>query len=85
MFVDNEIDFWKLINSEQYEVTDVNFPNEELAQIQYRDSNEFVQAGIHTNVVIAAFTTSHARVILWRELNKLNDRVLYFDTVILKT
>lgn len=34
----------------------------------------------HTNIAVAAMITSHARIRLWRELNKLGDRVLYHDT-----
>ena len=33
-----------------------------------------------TNIAIASMVTSHARVRLWTELNKLGDRVLYHDT-----
>ena len=32
------------------------------------------------NIAIASMVTSHARCRLWNELNKLGDRVLYFDT-----
>ncbi len=34
----------------------------------------------HRNIAIAAMITSHARCRLWKELNKLGDRVLYMDT-----
>ena len=33
-----------------------------------------------TNVCIAAFVTTYARLKLYSELEKLQDRVLYFDT-----
>ena len=33
-----------------------------------------------TNVILAAFVTAQARLHLYSELNKLNERVLYFDT-----
>ena len=42
--------------------------------------NEFFFGGLHTNVVIAAFTTSQARLKLYEELYKLSDRILYCDT-----
>ncbi len=32
------------------------------------------------NLAVAAFITSHARMRLWTELNKLDTRVLYHDT-----
>ena len=39
-----------------------------------------MEADGKTNVVIAAFTTTHARLKLYGVLEKLNRRVLYFDT-----
>lgn len=33
-----------------------------------------------TNIAVAAMVTSHARMRLWKELNKLGERVLYHDT-----
>ena len=43
---------------------------------------KYVQTqGISTkNVAVAAFVTAHARIRLWRELNRLWDRVYYHDT-----
>lgn len=34
----------------------------------------------NTNVVTAGTTTAHARILLYKLLAKLGDRVLYFDT-----
>ena len=34
----------------------------------------------NTNIYIAAFTTSHARLRLYKELEKLGEQVLYHDT-----
>ena len=33
-----------------------------------------------SNIALASMVTSHARCRLWKELNKLGDRVLYHDT-----
>ena len=63
-----------------HNVTDANFINDELIQVHFENVDEFVEADRKTNVVIAAFTTAHARVKLYGVLEQLNRRVLYFDT-----
>ena len=42
--------------------------------------DQFVDNSKNTNVYIACFTTSHARLILYDKLDHLNEKVLYFDT-----
>ena len=48
--------------------------------IQYAYGKGFLPEMDHVNVFIAAFTTSNARHRLYTTLEKLGDRVLYFDT-----
>ena len=43
-------------------------------------AQRFIQTDAKTNVVIAAFTTAHARLMLYEELDMLKERVLYYDT-----
>ena len=45
-----------------------------------RLNKDFFIGNFKTNVVLAAFVTCHARLVLYSELEKLNERVLYFDT-----
>ncbi|MCP3664717.1 MAG: hypothetical protein GY696_19865 [Gammaproteobacteria bacterium] len=40
----------------------------------------FLKPSANTNVVLAAYVTAHARLRLYTYLEKLQDRVLYFDT-----
>ncbi len=79
-FINEEDEFWKFILSEQHEITDLEFHGEQWAQLQYKQKCEFVESGITTNIVIAAFTTAYARCHLWTTLNQLGDRCLYWDT-----
>jgi very-short-patch-repair endonuclease len=46
----------------------------------YSINDEFLDIDKKTNVVLAAFVTCYARLHLLDELEKLDDRVLYFDT-----
>ena len=49
-------------------------------QIDYRPKEHFMNTIMNTNVVVAAFTTAHARLKLNALIQKLNSRTLYFDT-----
>ena len=68
------------LSSDQINVTDANFINDELIEVHFETVDEFVEADGKTNVVIAAFTTAYARLALYGVLEQLNRRVLYFDT-----
>lgn len=48
--------------------------------INYEEKKEFVEECPFGNVVLACFTTAHARLHLHETLEKLGERVLYFDT-----
>jgi hypothetical protein len=48
--------------------------------INYQVKNEFVEDCPLGNVVLACFTTAHARLHLYETLQPLGERVLYFDT-----
>lgn len=49
-------------------------------EVKYTMKDEFFQPLTNVNVAIAAIVTSHARLRLYTLLEKLQDRVLYFDT-----
>ena len=49
-------------------------------QVTYKYINQYVQDTLATNVYIAAFTTSNARLRLYDMLNKLGQSVAYYDT-----
>jgi len=48
--------------------------------IRYKQAEGFIQPLANTNVIIAAYVTAHARLRLYKLLEELQDRVLYFDT-----
>ena len=59
---------------------DFHIMNEEVIQVEYKNSLDFEGQSFKTNVVIAAFCTSWARLKLWSVMERLGDRVLYHDT-----
>ena len=62
------------------EVTNIQLINEEVIELHYKQGDNFIEPDIRTNVVIAAFTTASARLKLYDILDKLGNRVLYYDT-----
>jgi G:T-mismatch repair DNA endonuclease (very short patch repair protein) len=65
---------------ETKEITGVCFPCDELAQLQWRHTSDFVEPYSLGNPFIAAYTTAQARMKLYSYLDRLQERVLYFDT-----
>ncbi|XP_033096042.1 uncharacterized protein LOC117100449 [Anneissia japonica] len=61
-------------------VNDINFFSENVAEIKHTFIDEKVPINKKGNVVLAAFTTAHARLKLYQVLEKLQRRVLYYDT-----
>ena len=78
--ISDPAEYFDLLSSDQIKVTDANFINDELIEVYFENVDEFVEADGKTNVVIAAFTTAHARLKLYSVLKQLDRRVLYFDT-----
>ena len=73
-------DLYAYLDSDQYEVKDVQLVNDETVEIQYTGKEGFVKATDKVNIVIAAFTTAYARLKLYDLLDLLQERVLYYDT-----
>ena len=78
--ISDPAEYFDLLSSDQIKVTDANFINDELIAVHFENVDEFVDADGKTNVVIAAFTTAHARLKLYSVLEQLDRRVLYFYT-----
>ena len=79
-YVSDTKEFSAIMESEALEVTNIHLVASEMLRVQYKFVEDFVTPSPVTNVVIAAFTTVHARLKLYSFLEKLQERVLYFDT-----
>ena len=82
-FISKIHEWHKLITSSEIEVSDVDFSIDDILTVYFKQNNKFYDGGssnTQVNVVIAAFVTSHARLKLLSELQKLGDRALYHDT-----
>jgi hypothetical protein len=55
-------------------------PEADMMLINYQEKDELIDDCPFGNVVLACFTTAHARLHLYETLQPLGERVLYFDT-----
>ena len=70
----------KLLTAPDKEELSTLFVNDELLYVDWQNIQDAVEASPNTNVVIATYTRAHARLKLYTYLEKLDRRVLYFDT-----
>ena len=61
-------------------VKNVDVYGEQFLLVNWEDMDAVIEAHACSNVVVAAFVTAQARLKLYGVLEKLNERVLYFDT-----
>ena len=79
-YISKPADFFTILNSKAIEVTHIDLATNDRIRLSYKMQNDFVTPSAFTNVIIAAFTTAHARLKLYSYLEKLQTQVLYFDT-----
>ena len=78
--IDSKAEFYEIILNEQYEnINWVELSNDKM-EISYQVKEQYVQNDFNTNIAIAAFTTSSARMRLYSALEYLDKQILYFDT-----
>ena len=84
---DDPIQFHAFHDSDKYDIRYVSILTEQRVEIHYKHQLQDDPVSPTLNIFIACFTTCWARLKLYEQLNKLKERVLYFDTdsVIYKT
>ena len=85
--IDNKAEFFDIIYNEAYDNIQYEYIGLDPSaadckiQISYQFKDEYVKNDYNTNMAIASFTTSRARMRLYEEaLKPLDKQVLYFDT-----
>jgi len=78
--VNSETELYELLTSPGTEVTNLTFPNEEVACVPGKYSEDNVTTGKNVNVAVAAYVTTQARLKLYGHLSKLKKSVLYCDS-----
>ena len=72
--------YFRIIMDPANVIHSVVFVSETMLAVAYTKEDDFVEVMGNTNVVLAAYTTAHARLRLYSYIEKLGQRVLYFDT-----
>lgn len=79
-YVSDPAEYIEMMTDDSKEIMDIIVANDEHLALRWNCKAEFVEALPNTNVILAAYTTAQARLKLYTLLEKLQDRVLYFDT-----
>ncbi|GFW64855.1 DNA_pol_B_2 domain-containing protein [Trichonephila clavipes] len=73
-------DFYRIVLNDAIKDLNMIFLNDDCVEMQYKMKDEYAKDNFNTNVYVAAFTTSSARIRLYEIMDKLGDKVLYSDT-----
>ena len=79
-YVTDVSEFYEILLDDKLGNKNFHFINDDMVQMTYNFKDQFVDNSNNTNIYIACFTTSHARLMLYDKLDYLNEKVLYFDT-----
>jgi hypothetical protein len=78
--IDSREEWFKLIADDNFIIHDAIELNEEIFQVNVSQHKSLHMGCDKTNVPLAAFVTSYARLHLFETLHKLGPRVAYYDT-----
>ncbi|XP_072377837.1 uncharacterized protein [Diabrotica undecimpunctata] len=72
--------WYEVLMNDKINLTNVTFINDNIAQVSYDFKDVFVEDPTSTNIFVALFTTSNARLRLYEMIDRLGEAVTYFDT-----
>ena len=79
-YVTEPKEFYRILLDDNIDNLFIHFINEDMVQMTFDLKDQFVDNSSCTNIFVAAFTTSHARMKLYGVLDVLGEQVLGFDT-----
>ena len=79
-YITDVSEFYEIMLDDKLTNKNFQFINDDMIQMSYNFKDQFVDNSNNTNIFVACFTTSHARLMLYDKLDYLNEKVLYFDT-----
>ena len=79
-FIHDAEEYYSLLCSQSRDIHDVHVITEDCVMMTVSAKDEYNEGNPQSNLGIAAFTTSHARLRLLSMMRKLGKRVLYYDT-----
>ena len=72
--------FHKIMFGDEYTGQSWSMIDDLRMELTYKLKEEYIEDDYNTNIAVASYTTSHARLRLYWALEKLNRQVLYHDT-----
>ena len=79
-YVTEPTEFYKILLDDTVSNLNIQFVNDDMVQMTYNFKDHFFDNSNNTNIFIACFTTSHARLMLYDKLDYLQEKALYCDT-----
>ena len=79
-YVKEPKEFYDVLLDDTVDDLYIQFLTDDMVQMNFNTKNKFVDNHNNTNIFVAAFTTSHAREMLYGVLDKLGDQALGCDT-----
>ena len=79
IYQDEEAKFFNYVTDPSKNVKDFHIVNENTIQLEWTNENFFTEDNPSSNIYIASFTTCWARLKLYEVLQKLGERVCYYD------
>ena len=79
-YVTEASEFYELLLDNKLDNLNIQLINDDMVQMTYNFKDQFVDNSKNTNICIACFTTSHARLMLYNKLDRLQEKVLHSDT-----
>ena len=76
----NTADYFKMVADPSKRLKDWHIIHDDMIQLEFEQQDGFVTETSGTNIFIATFTTAHARMRLYSVLDRLKERVCYYDT-----
>ena len=72
--------FHRFLDTDSLDVRHVFIINDQMVEVHYQHQKEDIPVSPNLNIFIACFTTCWARLKLYKALEQLEERVLYYDT-----
>ena len=79
-YVTEVSEFYEILLDNKLDNINFQFISDDMVQMTYNFKDQFVDNSKNTNIYIACFTTSHARLMLYNKPDYLKEKVLYIDT-----
>lgn len=73
-------DLWKHVHSSTHSIEQITDINEDIMELVLKPNEEVLKDNVKSNIYLASFTTSMARLKLYDAIEKLGEKVLYMDT-----